>query len=485
MSPAVMPSPARLISEDTYSIPGKWAGSLLTPSLLIVTDLSFEVPLNHENPASKRIHLFGRAITHNDRPPVPIGSPSSGTPGDNKPWLVYLHGGPGFGNGLPQDSPLVRENLHHSYRILLLDYRGTGLSTPVSVSTIPGDSTDDKVAYLRFFRQDSIVKDLEAVRLCITENDPPVLKRWAILGQSFGGFVSTTYLSFYPDGLREVFLTGGIPPVGIRPEKVYEATFRKLMERNIAYYKKFPGDIAVVNYIASHIHQQGGIQLPGGGHLTVPRLLTMGLAFGAHDGFQVVHSLLTKMKLEITQFGHLSRSSLSAMELDIPFDTNPIYAILHEAIYCYGPGVASNWAALRVGCQLPVYDWLLEDYPGPVAATDAVQKPLFFSGEMVFPFHFDTYPELMSLKEVAQKLAEYDEWPQLYDEEQLARNQVPVYAVSYVDDMYVDFDLARQTARKIRGIKVFETNALYHNAVRAKSNEVIGALMKLREDTLD
>ena len=442
--------------------------------------------MNHDNPASTRIHLFGRAVTYNDRPAVnPGAADTTGSPGDNKPWLVYLHGGPGFGNGLPQDSPLVRENLHHSYRILLLDYRGTGLSTPVSVSTIPGDSTDDKVAYLRLFRQDSIVKDLEAVRLCITENDPPELKRWAIFGQSFGGFVSTTYLSFYPEGLREVFLTGGLPPVGVKPEKVYEATFKKLMQRNLAYYTKFPDDHAVVNYIANHIHKQGGVQLPGGGVLTVPRFLTLGFSFGAHDGFQAVHSLLTRMRLEISQFGHLTRASLSAMELDVPFDNNPIYAILHEAIYCYQPGVASNWAALRAGSQLGVFDWLLEDYAGPSALSDPNPTPLFFSGEMIFPFHFDTYPELMSLKEVAQKLAEYDEWPTLYDEEQLTRNEVPVYAVSYVDDMYVDFDLARETARKIRGIKVYETNALYHNAVRAKSAEVISALMKLREDTLD
>ncbi|CAI4216559.1 unnamed protein product [Parascedosporium putredinis] len=287
-----MPSPARLISEETYSIPGR----------LIVTDLSFEVPLNHDNPASKKIHLFGRAVTHNDRPPAEIGVSSSAAPGDNKPWLVYLHGGPGFGNGLPQDSPLH----------------------PVAVSTIPGDSTDDKVA--------------------------------------------------------EVFLTGGIPPVDVDPKEVYQATFTKLVERNIAYYKKFPGDIAVVNYIANHIHEQDGIQLPGGGHLTVQRLMTLGLAFGAHDGFQVVHSLLTRMKLEITQFGHLSRASLSTMELDVPFDTNPIYAILHEAIYCFGPGVTSNWAALRAGSQLGVYDWLLEEYPGPVALSEASRKPLFFSG---------------------------------------------------------------------------------------------------------
>ena len=438
--------------------------------------------MNHDNPESTRIRLFGRVVTHHD------GDASPG-PGEEKPWLAYLEGGPGFGNGHPKDSPLVKENLHQSYRILFLDYRGTGLSTPVSVSTIPGDSTNDKVAYLSHFRQDSIVKDLEAIRLCLTEETR--LKKWSIMGQSFGGFVSHTYLSFYPDGLREVFLTGGLAPVNVHPEDVYKATFKKVMERNVAYYRKFPEDIMTVHYIASHIQQQdeseeGGIQLPDGGYLTVPRFLTLGLAFGRHEGIHSTHALLTKMKLEIAQFGHLTRSTLATMEQDNPLDSNPIYAILHEAIYCYGPGVASNWAAFRVGSKLEPFHWLTDDYAGPVRlSANAPLAPLFFSGEMIFPFHFDTYPELMSLKEVAYKLAEKDDWPQLYDEEQLARNEVPVFAASYVDDMYVDFGLARGTAAKVRGARVFETNAFYHNALRVRSGEIISALLKLRDDPIE
>ena len=30
------------------------------------------------------------------------------------------------------------------------------------------------------------------------------------------------------------------------------------------------------------------------------------------------------------------------------FETNPLYYLLHEAIYCDGPGTASRWAAERV-----------------------------------------------------------------------------------------------------------------------------------------
>jgi ABC-type uncharacterized transport system substrate-binding protein len=67
----------------------------------------------------------------------------------------------------------------------------------------------------------------------------------------------------------------------------------------------------------------------------------------------------------------------------------------------------------------------------------------------------------------------------------LAKTTVPVYAASYIEDMYVDFAFAKDTARLVRGTKVFETNVMYHNALRAKSDEVIQQLFNLRDDVLD
>ena len=76
---------------------------------------------------------------------------------------------------------------------------------------------------------------------------------------------------------------------------------------------------------------------------------------------------------------------------------------------------------------------------------------------------FDDYVELQQLKETADILAKMDNWSDLYDEKQLTENEVPVYSITYVDDMYVSFDLARNTASKIRNCRHFVTNALYHN----------------------
>lgn len=60
----------------------------------------------------------------------------------------------------------------------------------------------------------------------------------------------------------------------------------------------------------------------------------------------------------------------------------------------------------------------------PQSAASVSEAPLFFSGEMIFPFLFDIFPELEKLAVVADELAKYLGWPELYDLFQLARNEV-------------------------------------------------------------
>lgn len=98
---------------------------------------------------------------------------------------------------------------------------------------------------------------------------------------------------------------------------------------------------------------------------------------------------------------------------------------------------------------------------------------------------FDSYPELKAMEKVAQIVAAYDDWPDLYDEEQLAKNAVPVYSATYVDDMYVDYNLATDTASKIKNCKQFITNTMYHDGIRSKADELMRKLFALRDDSLD
>ncbi len=98
---------------------------------------------------------------------------------------------------------------------------------------------------------------------------------------------------------------------------------------------------------------------------------------------------------------------------------------------------------------------------------------------------FEDFTELRKLREIADIVAETVDWPDLYDEAQLKNNEVPVYAVTYIDDMYVDYDLAQQRAAKIKNCKQYITNAMYHNGLGSKSDEVIKQLFALRDDVID
>ncbi|KAI9736873.1 MAG: hypothetical protein M1818_005924 [Claussenomyces sp. TS43310] len=368
--------------------------------------------------------------------------------------------------------------LDRGYQMLYVDQRGTGLSTTVSAATLAlqGD-VKKQIDYLKLFRADNIVRDCEAIRQALTWDYPLELKKWSVFGQSFGGFCAFTYLSKYPQGLREVFTTGGIPPVGKTAKEVYTKTYDTLSQRNASYYQKFPEDVERVHDLVSYINSKGSIPLPSGGILTVQRFLSIGLHFGMHGGIERVHNIVLRMHSDILQFGFVTRPTLTAIGGLHSFDTAIIYAVLHESIYCQG--TASAWAAESVGRGRKEYQWLSDPL--------SIQRdlPVFFSGEMIYRFMFDTFDELMPLRQVADMLAQYKDWPALYDEAQLARNEVPVYASSYIDDMYVNINLVQETVRKTRGVKQLITNTMYHDAVRSRTEDLLKSLFALRDDVMD
>lgn len=75
-----------------------------------------------------------------------------------------------------------------------------------------------------------LVKDCEAIREILLGHKPnPEDRKWTILGQSFGGFCAITYLSFHSEGLKEVFITGGLAPLFDDPVPNYEATVSEYM----------------------------------------------------------------------------------------------------------------------------------------------------------------------------------------------------------------------------------------------------------------
>ena len=164
---------------------------------LVITDHEFSVPLDHSQPEGERISVFAREVAAED--------------GRERPFLLFFQGGPGSESPRPTtpSTPSWLPRALKDYRVLLLDQRGTGRSTPVG--TLPGLSPEEQAGYLELHRADAIVRDAEWIRQELG------VERWSILGQSFGGFCACTYLSFAPEGLREAFFTGGLPPSRVRP----------------------------------------------------------------------------------------------------------------------------------------------------------------------------------------------------------------------------------------------------------------------------
>ncbi|KAL8930754.1 MAG: hypothetical protein Q9208_000295 [Pyrenodesmia sp. 3 TL-2023] len=190
----------------------------------------------------------------------------------------------------------------------------------------------------------------------------------------------------------------------------------------------------------------------------------------------VVHNIILRMANDLDSFAYFTRPTLAEYESLQSFDTVPLYALIHEQIYLQGDN-SSNWSAAR----------LMREYPAFMNLSASNDDPIYFTGEMIFPSTFSDHDELRPLANVANMLAHSSNWPALYDEAQLARNEVPVYASIYVDDMYVSFDFAIETAKKIKNCKSFITNTMYHNAigVAGMSDELVKELLKLRDDCLD
>ena len=402
----------------TYHVPGA-----------ILTEREHVVPLDHASPDGRTITVFTREVAAPD--------------GLDRPYLVFLQGGPGFEATRPTSPPSGwQKRALEDYRILLLDQRGTGRSTPVGPD-LPGSTAEEQAAYLTLFRADAIVRDAEVIRQELG------VERWSLLGQSFGGFTSLTYLSIAPEGLNESIITGGLSPVGRPPDDVYQATFRKLIERNEAYFRRYPDDRARVGEILERLEAED-VRLPSGDRLTGRRFRQLGMWLGDHAGWELIHHVL---ELPFGSPAFLYDADTGAVR----WGRNPIYATLHES--SYADGFPTRWSSARL---LP----------------PEVEEKGYFTAEHVFPWMWEDYAGLRPHKDVAEVLAEH-EWPKLYDGDRLRRNEVPVAASIYVDDLYVDREFALETADLVKGLRRWTTDEFPHSGLRADGERVLGRLIDL------
>jgi pimeloyl-ACP methyl ester carboxylesterase len=407
----------------------------------VLTDRFFGVPLDHQRPDGEQIEVFAREVVAADKADADL------------PWLLFLQGGPGFGAPRPQGRQSWLNRALDDYRVLLLDQRGTGRSSPANRKTLdrfgPGNPKA-QADYLSHFRADSIVLDAELIRRELT--DEP----WSVLGQSFGGMCAVTYLSFAPHGLREAFITGGLPGLTATADDVYRRTYRTVAAKNAAHYERYPDDVDRARLIADYLDTHE-VRLPDGAPFSVAAFQSAGTMLGGSAGSHTLHYLLENAFAG----DDLADAFLYAVMSELSFAAGPLYAVLHEA--AYAQGAATRWAAQRIRAEFGEFD------PGAV--------PLYFTGEMIYPWMIDADPVLRPLRPAADILAERDDWPPLYDPTRLAANEVPVAAAVYYHDMYVDRELSMQTAAAIRGLRAWVTSEYEHDGLRVSDGAVLDRLI--------
>ncbi|CAH7032318.1 Proline iminopeptidase [Vibrio chagasii] len=407
----------------------------------------FELPLDYQAKDGQQIQVFAREV-------VDLAKDSQ-----ELPWLVYFQGGPGFPSPRVSGESGWMKRALQNYRVLLLDQRGTGNSTVISHETLAHLSPEQQAEYLTHFRADNIVRDAEAIR------EQFGVKQWSTIGQSFGGFCTLSYLSLFPKSLQRCYVTGGIPSIEREADDVYRATYKRVEDKNRAFFAQFPQAQAMCREISDYL-LNNEVKLPNGQVFTVEQFQLIGINLGAGEANLPMYFTLESAFVEVNGKKQLSYSFLNQMQQEQGYLTNPIYAILHESIYCQG--TASNWSAHRVREQYPHFNY-------------QSGSEFWFTGEMVYPWMFDQLETLKPLREAANILAEKSDWGTLYNAAQLSKNTVPMACAVYADDMYVELDYSRETLANIPNSKAWITNEYEHNGLRADGERIVDKLMTMVE----
>ncbi|MCA9000826.1 MAG: alpha/beta hydrolase, partial [Planctomycetes bacterium] len=111
---------------------------------LVLNEHHIRVPLDHSKPEGPQISVFARVVVHAEAESKDL------------PHLLYLQGGPGSPSPRPNGVDGWVGELCKEFRIVLLDQRGTGRSTPIHTDDLQrmGDA-QTQAQYLSHFRMDS------------------------------------------------------------------------------------------------------------------------------------------------------------------------------------------------------------------------------------------------------------------------------------------------------------------------------------------
>lgn len=407
-------------------------------------DHTITVPVDRADPTLGTMEVYAREIASDD----------------SLPFLLFLQGGPG--NAAPRPLEIdgwIKAALRH-YRVLLFDQRGTGRSGRIDRFADPSLIDARRLSLLR---STEIVADAEDLRRALG------VKTWDVLGQSFGGFCITTYLSTHPESIGKAYFTGGLPATGVGIDDVHRATYAKLARRHEQFYAEVPYAESTIRQICAHLDDNDE-RLPTGERLTSRRFRTIGVELGRGAGFAALASLLEEPFHEVGGQRRLRGDTLAELSTRLSFETTPLYAVIHESIYGGVAEGATNWSAHRIREEIAGF----EENRSP---TDP--GPFYLTGEHIYPWQFDEDPALRPFKQVAEELAAKQEWAAPYDVAALKASNARGAAVVYTDDIFVPRELSLDTAGHLPGIAVWGTGEYQHDGLRRDGEQIFDRLMGL------
>jgi proline iminopeptidase len=126
---------------------------------------------------------------------------------EEKPPVLYLHGGPG--ESCHDFTYHQSKRLKKHFKLIAIDQRGVCRSEVIH---------DNEV-----FGLNDLIEDCEALRKHLG------IKKWSVIGHSFGGFLSLLYVSRYPDFIDKVIFEG--------PTFDFELTSRSLIRKTAKLLK--------------------------------------------------------------------------------------------------------------------------------------------------------------------------------------------------------------------------------------------------------
>ena len=130
------------------------------------------------------------------------------------PYLVILHGGPGFSAHMFY---AWGPSLEKTVNVVYLDQRGSGESARLSVANVAAPTPTE----IKGYTVANLISDIEGVRQSLK------VDRWYVLGHSWGGMLGLEYVTAHPDHVLGYIHMDGLVSVPQMQDSVLENAGKK------------------------------------------------------------------------------------------------------------------------------------------------------------------------------------------------------------------------------------------------------------------